>query len=1184
MSAVNDPSSAAGPTPPPPPGSDAIQAAAPPAAATGIQATPAAEAPPIPLPARPRPEPITPEELGRSMRRLDRVLVALVLVLVCLVALIPVRNSDFWLYLATARDWLHGKISLSEDPFSYTGTGTWVNHSWLYGVLVYGLYQALGGSAVLVVKAALLVALAALMMSIRRPGQSLWIPAVCTALAVLAMSPRFLLQPAVLSFVLLGVTVFLLMRRELREEPDDGKKRRHAAPVPWLGDPSDRALWLLPPLFALWVNLDAWFFVGPLAVALCLAGELVQAFFGAGKPGAPRPGTWRPLAAVLAAGVVACLLNPFGYRALTLPAELGSGGVIARLQDDDLFRRMLCSPLQREYFRPGVGLHTAGLAYFPLAALTLASFVLNTGHWRWGRFLLWGGFFALSVWYARAIPFFAVVAAPVAALNFQEYAARRLGTTPIVVGGWRRWSLLGRGLSVLAVLALAVLAWPGWLFGFPAESRRVGLSVEPPASLVKLAEQLDEWHRDGTLGDDDRGLNLTPDVPNFLAWLCREHRERGFFDYRLGNYSPEVAGEYVALRQAFIPPPRQQRAAGHTLLEEADVWHPILHKHRVSYVILYDVDGGWRFQETRRRCTNAGTHLAAVYQDGHSAVYEVRDPPLKPVENAYLTWLRRRGLRLPPLPPKDAGGRFKGREYDPWAAAFGPKAEPLPEGKPRPPQPLAWWVRFAVGPGPRSPEAADAATHLASFEETAFRWHYDRIMLPRAALSFAGLSGLAGGRTGDALADALNVGVRARWVFQWEPPPVEFGPGGVSFSGRPAPVLLAVRAARRAVLRNPDDADAYYQLGRAYATLAADTEERQLGWRLPLLAGLRDAQMTAALRGAVLLDPDLGLAHQMLSALYGRAGFADLQLKHLGEYLRWLRRISPGGDDQFDEAVQALNKDYKELEKQVKDNLNKYEVQSERKRVLEKANNALRLGLADKALQVLLESNPLEFEEEGTRLELDLLLRTGDLERLRVQIASPDEGLREQVASGLDKALGPGTYDRYRFLLAAAEGDYQEADAFLEQAQQKTLTNPGLLQHYRRDLQAGGLPLDLVGKDVGVSKDLSSRQLMAAGVAKLIADYAPQHGPAAWLAVRRLQREPRLVPLLGMAVPLQAAADYEALRGVLRLEAGDVPGAEGHFRQALFADKDKKGDADIALDFPGLPVAYRYLMMIERKE
>src|SRR5207248_3342242 len=70
-------------------------------------------------------------------------------------------------------------------------------------------------------------------------------------------------------------------------------------------------------------------------------------------------------------------------------------------------------------------------------------------------------------------------------------------------------------------------------------------------------------------------------------------------------------------------------------------------------------------------------------------------------------------------------------------------------------------------------------------------------------------------------------------------------------------LLLAVRAARRALAVNPDDAGAYLLLGEAYLRLARQTREQ--GWRtfLPVLADIRRVQALTALEQAVLLRPDL---------------------------------------------------------------------------------------------------------------------------------------------------------------------------------------------------------------------------------------------------------------------------------------------------------------------------------------
>jgi hypothetical protein len=225
-------------------------------ATTGIQTsaeTP--DTPVIPLPSPSKPSALSGERFTRLCGWLDGALVVLVLVFAFLVASSPVINSDFFYQLATGRLLAHGDYSFGIDPFTYTSDGTyWVNHSWLFALMVYALYQipAIGGAAVVICKALMVAALAAILLrTSRRAGQSLWIPAACTALAILAISPRLYLQSFYLSFLFLGLTMWLLTAiryplSAIREQTADSGQRL------W---------WLLPPLFALWVNCDSWFFL-----------------------------------------------------------------------------------------------------------------------------------------------------------------------------------------------------------------------------------------------------------------------------------------------------------------------------------------------------------------------------------------------------------------------------------------------------------------------------------------------------------------------------------------------------------------------------------------------------------------------------------------------------------------------------------------------------------------------------------------------------------------------------------------------------------------------------------------------------------------------------------------------------------------------------------------------------------
>ena len=269
--------------------------------------------------------PPAPVAARRRSRWADAVLAILVLTFAFLAASFAVRNSDFWLHLATGRLIAHGNYAFGSDPFAYTTQGVyWANHAWLFDLVLYAGFQTLGGPGLVVLKAAAIAALAALLLArpqaIRGP---FWIGAGCVLLAILAMSPRLLLQPATVSLLLLAVCLWLLQR-------------------------GGRAVNMLPIVVALWVNLDGWFLLGPLIVALFVVGEGLN-------PAARRLPLW-----LFPACLAACLLSPYHIHAFTLPAEL-SPALAQRVSPGSAFRATVCQPV------------AAGLQPFDLGLLCLAS-------------------------------------------------------------------------------------------------------------------------------------------------------------------------------------------------------------------------------------------------------------------------------------------------------------------------------------------------------------------------------------------------------------------------------------------------------------------------------------------------------------------------------------------------------------------------------------------------------------------------------------------------------------------------------------------------------------------------------------------------------------------------------------------------------------------------------------------
>src|SRR5262249_4254338 len=128
--------------------------------------------------------------------------------------------------------------------------------------------------------------------------------------------------------------------------------------------------WPILVLFVLWANMDSWFLLGLAVFGLIEIGRILDGNTSV-----------KALAGVALAAAL-CLVNPSIANPSTshvfqLLADLpGVGGAGTDLHT------------WPQYFREQ-GLTPAGLAYFPLLIVGLASFSLDAPRIRWERFLPW---------------------------------------------------------------------------------------------------------------------------------------------------------------------------------------------------------------------------------------------------------------------------------------------------------------------------------------------------------------------------------------------------------------------------------------------------------------------------------------------------------------------------------------------------------------------------------------------------------------------------------------------------------------------------------------------------------------------------------------------------------------------------------------------------------------------------
>jgi hypothetical protein len=830
--------------------------------------------------------------------------------------------------------------------------------------------------------------------------------------------------------------------------------------------------WRLVGLFALWGNTDRWFVLGLAVVALIRVGRWLDDRSRGGK------GLLRELGAV-AVLTAAAAANPAHLTGFPLPTELGWGTTAAGAVDLPA-RPGVTSPFGRSYLA-ALGVTPATLAYYPLVGLGLVSFLLPRSRWRWEWFLPWVGLAGLSALQARAVPFFAVVAGPVLAWNLQEFFARRPRPS---VGPPVRFV----AFALTAVLAAAFLAaaWPGWLQRPPFEPRR--WAVQLPAGLEQAAAAVRRGYVERAWPEGSRTLHLARDTAAAFAWFCPE--DDGVLD-------PQLAAAAAGGDNAGAGADERLAAAG------------------IGRVVIHAAD--------------QGVPLAALTR-------LLADPdrwPLLHLQGGVVVFGHRGPTRAGHPDP------YHGRELDLDRLAFRPD-----EGEKAPPTPAAlrrWWDVFwrpALSPTGDREQAAvlllkaevlrgsAPVRHLAEWE-----------MVQEVALAAASAGWTGPGAATDA---AVRLTVLHPPVPEGgrELPPITWftfacqQPFVLARDDAPPGLLYAaVRAARRGVSADPDDATGYLLLGRCYLWLLTDTRERFWALRFPQLAPLRQAQASAALNRAITLNPGLAQAHLELGGLYRQVGYLDLALTHLKAYRDITRRA---GDAEGRRTV--TDADLADLAGAVDRQLAAFAPESSRARAVDRARAALTRGLAGEARTILLGLDVAAFGAEGAELELDLLLRTGRA-----------HDVRDWTAAEIKESLGPVRFHWLRTQALAALGEYAAADAEL---------------------------IELAGEE-GPTR---AANLFALVTGRAVLDEQPAGVGLPALVWRALARSEFRSAVQQVTARLAARADADVFRGLLALEAGEVDRAREVFRAALANSANSLAGG--GLDFNGRPVAHGALDLL----